>query len=751
MAERAPVVAHRGVLAALRASAIVIIATGLNDVVAGALPRYEPLYLYLGAIALTVFLDGVLIGLFGALLALGAYSLMFRPADPLLPAGEALAAWIVASVVRWLIRKRRRDPPPEVYLAPAPQMLLPPPAAMPDNNEVLTAIDVLRGELQEAVAELTRMRETRGDTSGLEAALQAARAEVEVYVSERRRMQEYLDRARAGEEAERTRLGELRTHNDELRAQIEALEGAERMARGERDRFRGDAESERARLAAQVDALEHALDAARADREQFEIATREEGATLAGRVTELELALSAARAADAERAAEIEGLHHALDAEHSRAIALSGDVNDERTKIAALLGEVELERGRLIAERALRERLELDASIRDEESQRLRVRIDELEQGLAEASDAAAAEAAELRRSVESEREREAGASAELADLRKKVEEERVRADAAMAEIAELRQSVELERGHAGVAGAEVAELQKSAEIERARSEAAATELAELRKRVDLERARAEAAASEIEELRASADLERGRAEALTEERQRMEAEFDQKLQTIVGHLAADHEADMGKAMEEREAARAEARGASLKIGVVQRKMEEERTAIAARLREADERHKRALEDSSRLLSEMRTAALKEITNLRGRIAQLENAAAKPAPERPRILIVYPDADLRANARGLLERAGYDIVSAADGLEAMRMAIAQKPSVVIADAVMPKMNGRELCQLLKSQEKTSGIRVILLTRAGDDPPRGDFPPDEVLRKPVPLETLKSTLATLLGK
>jgi CheY-like chemotaxis protein len=60
------------------------------------------------------------------------------------------------------------------------------------------------------------------------------------------------------------------------------------------------------------------------------------------------------------------------------------------------------------------------------------------------------------------------------------------------------------------------------------------------------------------------------------------------------------------------------------------------------------------------------------------------------------------------------------------------------------------MDGRELCQLLKSQEKTAKIRFVLLMRAGDDPPRGEFTPDEVLRKPVPVETLRATLAGLLS-
>ena len=102
------------------------------------------------------------------------------------------------------------------------------------------------------------------------------------------------------------------------------------------------------------------------------------------------------------------------------------------------------------------------------------------------------------------------------------------------------------------------------------------------------------------------------------------------------------------------------------------------------------------------------------------------------------------------SARASLERAGYEILRAGDGLEALRTANAESPDVVIADAVMPRMDGRELCQLLKSQEKTAHIRVILLTRSADEPHKGDLPPDGILRKPVPLEMLKSTLASILG-
>jgi CheY-like chemotaxis protein len=80
----------------------------------------------------------------------------------------------------------------------------------------------------------------------------------------------------------------------------------------------------------------------------------------------------------------------------------------------------------------------------------------------------------------------------------------------------------------------------------------------------------------------------------------------------------------------------------------------------------------------------------------------------------------------------------------------LRVAIARQPEIVIAESSMPKMDGRELCQLLKSQEKTAHIRFVLLMRGSDKAPHGELIPDEVLRKPVPVETLKSTLASLLA-
>lgn len=281
--------------------------------------------------------------------------------------------------------------------------------------------------------------------------------------------------------------------------------------------------------------------------------------------------------------------------------------------------------------------------------------------------------------------------------------------------------------------GNQVAENQERAERDRALREIAERMLVEARDEAAVMAGRLaelELSLLETEKLRADAeDLRRALAEERAT-RERLEGEFDKKLQTIVTHLASDHEADLGQALSEREEARAEARAISMKLGALQRRYDEDAVK---------------LHDAETLLAETRTAAQAEIDRLRA-------AAARPSAPRtgpPRVMIVHPDADMRAAASATLERAGYEVVSAADGLEALRVAIAQQPDVVIAETSMPKMDGRELCQLLKSQEKTAHIRVVLLMRATDEEPRGELPPDEILRKPVPVETLKATLANLL--
>lgn len=708
----------RAVLTALRAAAIVLIATGINEVVAGAVPRYEPLYVFLAAAALVVLLDGVVLGVLASIAGTIIYALLYMPRPAALspavaePLGWSLTAVAIAALVRGVIRARARrtEPMPELFPRTPPMLDAPPPEAppppVPDTSGLLLAIEELRADLREREASLERSYVSRLQAADEERARLAQLLEAE------RAQRDRLDVAAREVEAEvRRRADATAAENEVLRGEVEAARNEEEAARVAFQRLRAETEQLRAALAAARTAVETAR--AEAASNAREVAALRAGSDEMRRTLEVERARNEGernlRTTAVDRVAELE---RALGAERA---GRQGEANRHAEKIAALEQAA-------ADERALRERLELDAQTRDAAAATLRARVAELERSL---------ESARLRAADEEQR---LGAALET----RKAEEETLRA-----RIAELERSLDSTR-----IGAEEEHVQRE-RFER-ELQTSVDESAMLRARItELEQELTEIAAGHEQEER----VLRARIAELEAAAAATSAEFDQKLHTIVSHLASDHETDLGKAVEEREEARAEARSMTLRL----KKVDEERQALLAKLREVEERYRQSIEDSTLLLEQTRTAAQGEIDRLHGRVAELENgfAVASPLPPppvaRPRVLIAHPDADLRMSARTSLERAGYEVVSAADGLEALRTAIAERPDVVIADVTMPKMDGRELCQLLKSQEKTSHIRVVLLLRVGDEAPKGELCPDEVLRKPVPLEILKSTLAGLVTR
>jgi two-component system alkaline phosphatase synthesis response regulator PhoP len=65
-----------------------------------------------------------------------------------------------------------------------------------------------------------------------------------------------------------------------------------------------------------------------------------------------------------------------------------------------------------------------------------------------------------------------------------------------------------------------------------------------------------------------------------------------------------------------------------------------------------------------------------------------------------------------------LTNAGFTVFTAADGQEALELATAQRPDLLITDYHMPQLSGLELCQRLKQNPATAGIPTIMLTARG---------------------------------
>ena len=82
------------------------------------------------------------------------------------------------------------------------------------------------------------------------------------------------------------------------------------------------------------------------------------------------------------------------------------------------------------------------------------------------------------------------------------------------------------------------------------------------------------------------------------------------------------------------------------------------------------------------------------------------------------VLVVEDSQPVAALIRSALEKDSYRVVVGHDGIEGIKLALAEQPDLVICDSIMPRMDGFALLRALKGNEATSTIPVILLTSKG---------------------------------
>ncbi len=146
-----------------------------------------------------------------------------------------------------------------------------------------------------------------------------------------------------------------------------------------------------------------------------------------------------------------------------------------------------------------------------------------------------------------------------------------------------------------------------------------------------------------------------------------------------------------------------------------------------------------ALHDAALLLAQDQITSLEEIERVLGPLDDFADfkkskTAEKGIPEKPsqnnstdgrsiqrkKVLLVDDDENIHFVYRTLLENEMFEVTEAMDGQEALKKIYEDTPEIVLCDLMMPRMNGLELVEKLRSDARTSEIPILMLSAAATD-------------------------------
>jgi DNA-binding response OmpR family regulator len=86
---------------------------------------------------------------------------------------------------------------------------------------------------------------------------------------------------------------------------------------------------------------------------------------------------------------------------------------------------------------------------------------------------------------------------------------------------------------------------------------------------------------------------------------------------------------------------------------------------------------------------------------------------------RKKILLVDDSSTILMMEKFILRNDPYALVTAANGEEAVQKAVSEQPHLILLDVVMPKMNGFEACRLIRENDASKHIPIIMVTTRGE--------------------------------
>ena len=120
----------------------------------------------------------------------------------------------------------------------------------------------------------------------------------------------------------------------------------------------------------------------------------------------------------------------------------------------------------------------------------------------------------------------------------------------------------------------------------------------------------------------------------------------------------------------------------------------------------------------------------------------------------PRVLVVDDEPDILEFIEYNLEKEGFEVARARDGVEAVEVARRVRPDVILLDIMMPKQDGIETCRILRADPEFNHVAVAFLTARNEDFAQisgFDVGADDYITKPIKPRLLVSRIRALLRR
>jgi twitching motility two-component system response regulator PilG len=133
--------------------------------------------------------------------------------------------------------------------------------------------------------------------------------------------------------------------------------------------------------------------------------------------------------------------------------------------------------------------------------------------------------------------------------------------------------------------------------------------------------------------------------------------------------------------------------------------------------------------------------------------SQVTEGAAPSVNLNVKVMVIDDSKTIRRSAETLLKKAGYEVVTAIDGFEALAKITEHKPDIIFVDIMMPRLDGYQTCALIKNNQTFKGTPVVMLSSKDSifDRARGRIVgSEEYLTKPFSKEDLINAITAHVG-